>query len=119
MSAMPEGLSPRAEGFWRDWIAAADLEGPNDWLLLVEVVRTMTLLDDLRAQLDADGLMIDGSAGQRRLHPAVTELTKAQAQLDRLLARLVPREPVDWVASRRNQHAARVRWHGAASGGAA
>ena len=107
---MPAGLSPRGERFYRRWLAEMDLDGPHEGLLLAEAAQTITLLDDLRAQIERDGYMIEGSAGQLRLHPAVTETTKADALLARLVAQLAPRDPVDPVESRRARHAANVRW---------
>lgn len=74
----------------------------------------MTLIDRLEAQVKADGLMVPlGPRGRPVLHPAVAEVTKARALLDRLLARLAPRPEVESAVSRKARHAAMVRWHGA------
>lgn len=106
----PPGLTDAAAAFWREWLAVADLERPHDRVRLVEVVRAMSLIDRLEEQLASDGVMVPGSAGQLRLHPAVDALTKARTLLDRQLEHLVPRSRPESPASAKARRAAQARW---------
>lgn len=67
----------------------------------------------LERAVAADGVMIDGAAGQRRLNAAVTELRQGRIALARLLGELdVPSDegkPVS-AASQRASRAAAARW---------
>jgi phage terminase small subunit len=108
----PAGLSARARRFWREWLDQIEPDGPHDVELLAEAARTMSLIDALEQQVKADGLMVAGSRGQRRLHPAVPELTKARALLDRLLSRMTPRPDVpESPTTIKARRAALTRWH--------
>jgi hypothetical protein len=58
-------------------------------VLLHELCRTLDRIDDIEAQLAADGLTVAGSRGQiPRAHPLLAALTAAQATASDLVAEL-------------------------------
>lgn len=69
----------------------------------------------LEAAVAADGVMVAGAAGQRRLNAAVTELRNARLALARLLGELaLPADedaPAETAAQRRARKAAMTRWN--------
>lgn len=67
----------------------------------------------LEALVATDGMMVAGSVGQRRLHPAVTEARNGRIALAKLLATLRLPEDTGQLrseASTTAQRAAEVRW---------
>ena len=83
----PAGLGQRGARFWRDVqrdysLDRAELE------VLAECCRILDLIDSLRAEVAETGVIVAGSMGQPRVHPAVPQLLAAQALLGRLLRSL-------------------------------
>lgn len=98
-------LAARSAGFTFEWDV-------HELVLIEQAARVADQIADLESLLAADGLVVPGSTGQDRLHPAVTELRQHRALLGSLLGRLkVP----DWAdqgkaKSWRHQKAAESRW---------
>jgi hypothetical protein len=75
-------------------------------------------LQALRRAVAREGATVDGSTGQRRAQPALTELRLGRGELRRLLDALgleaagvgAEGEDVVSLTSRRAQRAARARW---------
>jgi terminase small subunit-like protein len=68
---------------------------------------------ELREVLDRDGMMIEGSRGQRVLHPAAGELRLIEAQIVALLQRISVEDTAGELQSptrQRAQKAAAARW---------
>jgi hypothetical protein len=68
-------------------IAGYDL-APAEVEVLLEVCRTIDLIDNFEADLDARGLIVNGSKGQPVLSQTVAALSQARSTLTRLLAHL-------------------------------
>lgn len=82
----PAGLSERAMALWE--AASTDYEfDAHETELLIQAVKTVSLLDGLDAVIAADGLMSMSSQGSR-VHPAITERRAQALTLARLLATL-------------------------------
>lgn len=116
----PSDLAARGRGrrFWRQVTTEWELSLP-ELELLAEACRTIDELDALRRAVKREGTTVKGSLGQRRAHPALTELRLGRGELRRLLDTLAIPEPlaagaegpgVVSMASRRAQKAARARW---------
>lgn len=87
MDKPPAGLRMSGASFWRSVNEAYDLDA-RDHPVLLELCRTLDEIDSLKATLDADGVMSEGSNGQPREHPAMAGLRAHRLTLDRLLVRL-------------------------------
>jgi Phage terminase, small subunit len=91
---------------------------PAELELLAEACRTLDELQALRRAVAREGATVKGSQGQRRAHPALTELRLGRGELRRLLDALgleaaagaAEGEEVVSLTSRRAQRAARTRW---------
>lgn len=108
----PTGLSVRAGAFWRRTAADFDLSD-GELELLAETAWLISEVDALRAALDVDGLTVQGSTGQVRVHPAVNEVRQHRMALARLLKQLdLPAqddEPESWT-TKNARAAAQARW---------
>lgn len=75
---------------------------------------TADRIEELDRLVERDGLMVAGSKGQSRLHPAVQEARMARAELSRLLDRLQLPVSADGEDERpkdpMKQRAANRRW---------
>ena len=82
--------------------------------LLEVIVRTLDEIDVLQARLDADGMIVSGSTGQPRVHPAVSALLQLRSLAARLLAQLqLPDELGNTIATPRQtsaKMASKARW---------
>jgi hypothetical protein len=109
----PPGLSARGDEFWRQTVAEFDLSD-SEWLLVGEVCRVLDECELLRQALDDDGIMVEGSTGQRRVNPAVGELRQHRLALAKLLGQLgLPDEDGETLLTPgqvRAQKAAQARW---------
>lgn len=106
--AAPPGLGQRGAAFWSTIVDEFELS-PPELELLTEACRTIDLCERLAEQVDSDGLMVPGSMGQDRLHPAVTELRGARLSLGRLLGQIdMPDEDGQSVPSPRQVSASRA-----------
>jgi P27 family predicted phage terminase small subunit len=118
----PSDLATRGRGrrFWKRVVSEWECS-PAELELLAEACRTLDELDVLRRAVAKEGATVAGSQGQRRAHPALSELRQARGELRRLLEALgIPAavaasgevEGVVSLASRRATRAARARWAG-------
>ncbi|MBG9887048.1 hypothetical protein ABE10_11010 [Bacillus toyonensis] len=82
----PPGLSRPGQKLWKAVVDDFDL-AEHELAQLEEAARVRDTIAALRAQVDADGVMIHSSQGDR-LHPAITEIRQQQLALARLLATL-------------------------------
>lgn len=88
---------------------------PTELAVLAMIEDTADRVDALKAIVDEQGMMIAGSKGQQRLHPALQEERMARDQLGRLLDRLkLPAVDEDGMPekpkSARHQRAVARRW---------
>jgi len=82
--APPDGSSTAAGALWNEVMGAYELED-HERALLVEAVRTMTLLDELDRIVRSDGAIIKSPHGDKA-HPAAVEARQQRITLARLLA---------------------------------
>jgi hypothetical protein len=116
----PSDLAARSRGrrFWQRIVGEWELTAP-ELELLAQACRTLDELEALRRAVKREGATVKGSRGQRRAHPALSELRLGRGELRRLLDALgIPTAvtasgEVDGVvslASRRGTKAAQARW---------
>jgi hypothetical protein len=111
----PAGLGRRGGAFWRQAVATYEFTEP-EFVILHEACRTLAEIEDLEAALTSGELMVAGSTGQPRVHPAVAELRQHRLALGKLLASLAlpdeddekPSLPAPATVQARS--AARSRW---------
>jgi hypothetical protein len=103
----PNGLQAAGKTLWKQLNEELVLDARE----LATLHRACLLADravELGALVKEDGLMIAGSTGQQRIHPAICEQRQVHATVGRLLALLKP--PDGSAAAMRATHAARKRW---------
>jgi len=109
----PAGLAAAGKAFWASTVSAFELSEAELSVLAI-ACRTLDTTSDLEGLVAADGLMIEGSRGQRVLHPAVAELRQQRSTFARLLVQLgLPDEQDETVPSQRSvraSRAAQARW---------
>lgn len=106
------GLGARGSAFWRDCVEAYDLSD-SELQLLGEAAHMIGEIDSLRAALATDGVTVEGSRGQSRVHPAVNEIRQHRLALARLLKAIdLPGEDVvpETQTTRDARAAANARW---------
>jgi hypothetical protein len=81
---------------------------PDSDALLREACDTLDEIERMRAALDRDGLTVDGSKGQPRAHPLISELRAHRDAFARITERLFPGEQES--ATQLTRRAARARW---------
>ncbi|EKF24049.1 phage terminase, small subunit, P27 family [Mycolicibacterium hassiacum DSM 44199] len=102
---------------WRAVTADYELS-EHETSLLLQACRTVDLLDQLQARLDADGPIVESPHGLKA-HPAATELRQQRITLARLLAALgLPSGEDDDGAEQRTQQRRSTRGVYAANVGA-
>lgn len=82
----PAGLRAPGRKLWAAVVGDFEL-AEHELSLLEEAARCRDRIDQLRTQVDTDGVMIPSSQGSR-LHPAIAEVRQQQLALARLLASL-------------------------------
>ncbi|MEP7194443.1 MAG: terminase [Actinomycetota bacterium] len=82
----PAGLRGPGKRLWTSVLDEFDL-AEHERAQLAEACFVRDRIDQLRARVDTDGLMIESSQGSR-LHPGVAEIRSQQLALARLLATL-------------------------------
>jgi len=80
-------LDVRGRAFW-DVVQDRYEFDPHETEVLLEVCRTLDVIERLAAVVDRDGVMTVGSTGQPVVNGAVGELRQQQAAAARLLAQL-------------------------------
>lgn len=121
-SRQPRGLGAAGRALWRSFTAPTTRADGSTAVLefdtreaanLAQAARIADTIADLEAVLAVDGVVVLGSKGQPRLHPAVAELRAHRLALSRLLGELaIPdadEKPVT-ARSERATRAADARW---------
>lgn len=80
----PAGLRAAGRRLWDSVLDQYELE-EHELSLLVEAVRTVSLLEELDAMIRKDGAVIDSPQG-KKAHPAAVEARQQRIALARLLA---------------------------------
>jgi hypothetical protein len=109
----PGGLGVRGSRVWIELQRVGGPFEPNDAEMVLEACRTLDVIEQLAAAVDADGLFTTGSQGQRVMNPALAELRQQQAAFGKLLAgvSLPEREKAaDLFHHRRAKAGATARW---------
>jgi len=83
----PEGVSPDGREFWAATTEAYEM-AEHELLLLEQIVRTKDRIAELDALVEREGLMLQISPVNIRLHPAVAEARNQRLALARQLATL-------------------------------
>lgn len=83
----PKGLQPRGRKLWKELHARYEFD-PHEAEAVLEVCRTLDVIDLLAGAIQRDGAMIMGSQGQMVLNSAVAELRQQRASYARLVAQL-------------------------------
>ena len=112
----PNGLGAAGRRVWCSIVGGL----PDGWDLderelsiLALAAREADVVAALERTVKRDGLMVTGSAGQPRVHPAVAEARQGRLAVGRLLAQIaLPDEDAAprSESSKRAQHAAQARW---------
>jgi phage terminase small subunit len=112
----PEGLGAAGEDLWHDLhdeLPERMEFNARELAILTAACRQLDTIVSLERAIKRDGLMVTGSTGQRRLHPAVTEARQARLTFGRLLGDLhlpdAEERPMT-SAQQRAQRAATSRW---------
>lgn len=116
----PDGLAAAGSEFWTRLHAEFDGFNPADYALIIEIARTMDLLDELRRTVAEFGVLSVGSKGQPVEHPALRAIATQQRALAALLRQLdlddedEPTPPagssVSPLRSAKARRAAQTRW---------
>jgi|YelNatPaOPRAMG01_1025707.scaffolds.fasta_scaffold414128_1 hypothetical protein len=105
-SDMPVGLQWSGRRLWQSVTADFELS-EHETSLLLQACRTVDLLDQLQARMDADGPIVDSPQGLKA-HPAAGELRQQRIVLARLVAALgLPTGVVDDDDKKQQRRSAR------------
>lgn len=109
----PGSLGEAGRAFWRKVTSVYELS-PAEEAMLGRCCRTLDVLGRLDAALlDADDLMVTGSVGQMKPHPALAAAADQQRLLDQLVRALnlpLPDEAEGHRRSPANRENALERW---------
>lgn len=115
----PASLGKAGRAFWRSVLASYELS-PGEAEVLRQACRVVDVLDRLDAAIaDADDLMVEGSVGQMKAHPALASAAEQRRVLDVLLRGLALPMPEEAEGRRRSpaaREAAQARWRAQRSG---
>jgi hypothetical protein len=110
----PEGLGKSGRALWRGILAEYGL-APHEIAILVQCCRVTDRLDAIEDELSGVPLTVEGSTGQPKAHPLLSE-QRAQMRvlesLSRALSIPLPNEQVGRRRSPTAREAAVQRWHG-------
>jgi hypothetical protein len=108
----PSGLGKAGRALWREVMAEFGL-APHESAILVQVCRCLDRLDAIEGELAGAPLTVEGSQGQPRPHPLLSE-QRMQARLLESLSRALsiplPGEDVGRRRSPSAREAAVQRW---------
>lgn len=111
--SVPDGLGSRGRARWEEVTSTYDLSG-SEVVVLTQLCRLLDRADQLARVLAAEGLAVEGSAGQTRVHPAVEAERATSLAIARLEAQLAlpaeDAEPLPSVTVLRARKAADARW---------
>jgi phage terminase small subunit len=82
----PKGLTPAARRFWRETLAAFELE-PHHLSLLEQACRTLGTIEEAEAAIARDGAYVSGRFGVRS-HPAAAVRDRNRIGFARLVREL-------------------------------
>lgn len=106
----------RGEAFYSLVVDNYDSMTESEAEVLDAVCRLLSEIELLEGVLELDGVMVAGSTGQPRVHPAIEALRSHRIAVGRLLAQLgLPDESGDTLATpqrAQRSNASRKRWHG-------
>lgn len=108
----PESLAEAGKALWRSVTGVYDLS-PSELLLLTRCCRTADVLARLDAVLIEDDLVVTGSVGQLRAHPALAAKADQERVLDSLVRGMALPFPEEDTGRRRSPAAAaaaQARW---------
>lgn len=109
----PEGLGPAGSALWASIIDVYEIE-PQESLYLAEACREADIVARLESALTDADVTVDGSRGNVRPNPLLTELRGHRDLLARLVARLrLPSEDTDAAKAHTSamaRKAANTRW---------
>lgn len=111
---VPSGLSDAGKKLWRDTVAVYVLRA-DELVILKDACREADLVSRMEADLRTSDLLIEGSMGQKVVHPLLSEVRQHRVTMAALLRGL--KLPDDAGAGQTNQQreAAQSRWASAHS----
>lgn len=80
----PDGLATAGTALW-DAVAGVMQLDEHEALKLVQLCRMADMLDELQAEVDRDGVIVESPQG-RKAHPAVVELRQHRVAFARLVS---------------------------------
>jgi len=111
----PASLGKSGRALWRAILADVPQGFQLDHREIALLERACSCADriaDLDALVKKEGLMVDGSKGQRVLHPGIAEARQQKTTMQRLLQALELGEPAEEsVGARQARKAAQARWN--------
>ncbi|GAA1679659.1 hypothetical protein GCM10009745_24470 [Kribbella yunnanensis] len=118
----PADLQAPGKAFWSRTVSTFELTD-SEVQLLRAVCRLLDEIELLEAAIDRDGVVVRGSTGQIRVHPAVAEARGHRVAAARLIAQLaLPDQDDNTVLTAlqaRSRRANDTRWGKAVSNGQA
>lgn len=85
----PDDLSERGKTEWEKiWSAGHWLKDDQDYHWVAMIARAYDDMDAFRAQIQADGLMVTGYAGQQVANPLIAEIRKCESVIMKALSML-------------------------------
>lgn len=90
--------------------AYEDVEEPGYAALLDQAVAVLDAIEAMQSQIDADGLVVQGSRGQPTSHPLLSEVRAQRLVLAKLLDVLDLDEPEEAAGRRAGSDLAKRRW---------
>ncbi len=94
-SKPPSILSKAAQSLWREVVGGYELDDPAGQMLLESALTAYDRMHQARRLIRRDGLLVPGTAGTKKQHPAVTiERDSRAAMLSALKALNLDLEPL-------------------------
>lgn len=97
--AAPAGITGKGKVLWDGVVRLYDLR-PDELRILEDAAREAVLIDKLDRTLGAGSVLVEGSRGQTRVSPIVSEIRQHRSTLARLLTSLhLPDDPESHTGS--------------------